>query len=144
MTVGERIKQVREEKQLSQEALAKKMGYAGKTSISKIELRNYLTKIVVDKRTQEIESFVESILFIYLYDGKHTVEEINSKEFISFALATFKRTNSKNDNINNIKNILDKWGEDTGLYARYTRLASRVDYTKGIYLYFIMSIQKYN
>lgn len=37
MTVGERIKQVREEKQLSQEALAKKMGYAGKTSISKIE-----------------------------------------------------------------------------------------------------------
>lgn len=117
---------------------------ANAASISKIELRNYLTKIVVDKRTQEIESFVESILFIYLYDGKHTVEEINSKEFISFALATFKRTNSKNDNINNIKNILDKWGEDTGLYARYTRLASRVDYTKGIYLYFIMSIQKYN
>lgn len=37
MTVGERIKMVRIEKGYTQDSLAKKMGYSGKTSISKIE-----------------------------------------------------------------------------------------------------------
>lgn len=37
MTIGERIKYVRELKGISQEQLAKQMGYSGKTSISKIE-----------------------------------------------------------------------------------------------------------
>lgn len=37
MTVGDRIKLVRESKGISQEQLAKQMGYSGKTSVSKIE-----------------------------------------------------------------------------------------------------------
>lgn len=117
---------------------------AAASNISKIELRNYLTKIITDQNSKDMESLIESILFIYLYYEKHTYEEINSKQFISFALSTFKKTNSKEKNINNIKRILDKWGEDSGLYGKFTRLGTRVDYTKGIYLYFIMCIQRYN
>lgn len=37
MTVGERIKSARESKGLSQEELAKRMGYAGKSSVCKAE-----------------------------------------------------------------------------------------------------------
>ena len=37
MTVGERIKQVRESKNMSQQELAKRMGYKDRSSISKIE-----------------------------------------------------------------------------------------------------------
>lgn len=40
MTVGERIKQVREAKGLSQDELAKRMGYKDRSSISKIEKDN--------------------------------------------------------------------------------------------------------
>jgi hypothetical protein len=116
---------------------------ANAANVSKLELRNYLTLIIKDKNSNDIKKFIESILFVYLYYEKHTYEEINSKLFIAYALATFKKTNSKDENIGRIKGTLDKWGNDTGLYQRFTRLATRVDYTKGIYLYFIMCIQRY-
>lgn len=116
---------------------------ANAANISRLELRNYLTKIILEKRAGEMKTFIESILFIYLYYEKHTYEEINSRQFIVYALSTFKKTNSKDENITKIKKMLDKWGEDSGLYARFSRLATRVDYTKGIYLYFIMCIQRY-
>lgn len=117
---------------------------ANAANISKIELRNYLSRIILEKYHKEMKSFIESILFIYLYDEKHTINEINSKQFIGFALALFKKTNSKNENIHNIKNTLDKWGEDSGMYGKFNRIATRVDYSKGMYLYFIMSIQQLN
>ena len=112
-------------------------------NVSKLDLRNYITMIVTEKRSEEMKKFIESILFIYLYDEKHTFEEINSKMFIGYALSLFKKTNSKDKNIQNIKATLDKWGEDTKIYSKFTRVATRVDYTKAIFLYFILSIQKY-
>ena len=116
---------------------------ANAANVSKLELRNYLMMIIKDKNSNDIKKFIESILFVYLYYEKHTYEEINSKLFIAYALSTFKKTNSKDENIGRIKGTLDKWGNETGLYQRFTRLATRVDYTKGIYLYFIMCIQRY-
>ena len=117
---------------------------ASAANVSKIELRNYLTKIVTDKNSADMKSFIESILFIFLNYEKRNTEDINSKAFISFALALFKKTNSKDPNISNIKKLLDKWGELSGIYGKFSRLATRVDYTKGIYLFFILAIQKYN
>lgn len=113
------------------------------SEVSRIELRNYLTNIQTEKKSAEMMAFVESILFLYLYDGKYTIQDINSQQFLSFANQLFKKTNSKDKNITNIKTTLDKWGEDTGIYGKFTRIATRVNYTKAIYLYFIMSIQKY-
>ena len=112
--------------------------------VSKIDLRNCLTKIINEKNGNDMRSLIESILFLYLYDEKKTYNDINSKQFIAFSLLLFKKTNSKNENICNIKNILDKWGKDSGIYSRYTRIATRVDYSKAIFLYFIVSIQQYN
>lgn len=111
--------------------------------VSKMELRNYLTKIQTEKKSKEMMDFIESILFLYLYDGKYTFQDINSKQFVAFAIQLFKKTNSKDKNITNVKTTLDKWGEDSGIYGRFARLATRVDYTKAIFLYFIASIQKY-
>lgn len=116
---------------------------ANASNTSKIELRNYLTKIVSEKRSGEMKSFIESILFLFLYSGQYGYEHINSKGFLVFALALFKKTNSKDENITNIKTMLDKWGTDSGIYGKFSRLATRVDYTKGIYLFFVLCIQKY-
>ena len=113
------------------------------TSVSRIDLRNYMAKIINDKHSAEIKSFVESLLFLYLYEDKHELREINSKEFVNYALMTFKKTNSYDKNIQNIKGLLDKWGTEVGIYGKYNRLATRIDYTKAIYLYILLSIQKY-
>jgi hypothetical protein len=113
------------------------------TSVSRIDLRNYMTKIITNKKSDELKSFVESLLFLYLYEDKHTLQEVNSREFINYALAAFKKTNSLDKNIQNIKGLLDKWGTEVGIYGKYNRLATRIDYTKAIYLYILLSIQKY-
>lgn len=117
---------------------------ANAANVSKIELRNYLTKIIIEKNSNDMKSFIENILFIYLYDQKHDFTDINSKEFVSFALALFKKTNSKDENITSMKKMLDKWGTDSGIYGKFNRLGTRIDYSRGIFLYFIMSIQQYN
>lgn len=112
--------------------------------VSVIDTRNYLNNIVTEKNSNDMKSFIESILFLYLYTGKKTIREINSRYFLEFSLSLYKKTNSKDDNIINIKNILDKWGEEIGLHAHTKRQATINDYKRAIYTFFIFSIQKYN
>jgi hypothetical protein len=112
--------------------------------ISVSEVRFYLTKIITEDQSSTIEKFIESILFLWLYDEKKTKKEINSSEFLVWASQLFRKTNSNNDNIARIKDTLNKWGDISGLHKKFTREASRVNYKKAIFFYFILAIQYYN
>lgn len=109
--------------------------------LSITELRYYLVKILIDSKNTEIDEFVTAVLFIYLYDEKHTVEEIRSKMYISFGIELFRKTNANNTNIKTIKTNLDKWAEETGIHAKYRREPTRIAYKKGIYWYILLTIQ---
>lgn len=112
--------------------------------VSKLDLRNYISLIINEKESETMKEFISSILFLYLYTDSHEPDEIRSKEFIGYALQLFKKTNSKDKNVTNIKNTLDKWGTSSGIYRKFSRSATRVDYTKAIFMYFILSIQMYS
>lgn len=112
--------------------------------ISLSDCRYYISKILTDKNSDRIRSFIHSVLFRYLYDDRHQPNEINSKEYLVWCAALFRQTNSKNDNIRNIKDLLDIWAEETGIHAKFKREASRVNYKKAIFFYFCLSIQFYN
>ena len=112
--------------------------------IGMADCRFYLSKIVSDKYVEDITRFIYSILFLYLYDEKKTKQDINSSYFLKWSSELFRKTNSNNDNIRNIKNTLDKWAEESGVHAKFKREASRVNYKKAIFWYFILSIQYYN
>lgn len=112
--------------------------------ISLADCRYYIAKIVTDKHSADISSFIHSILFRFLYDDKHQPNDINSRNYLIWCSALFRQTNSKNDNIKNIKDTLDKWAEETGIHAKFKREASRVNYKKAIFFYFCLSIQFYN
>lgn len=109
--------------------------------LSITELRYYLVKILIDSKNTEIDEFVTAVLFIYLYDEKHTIEEIRSKMYISFGIELFRKTNANNTNIKTIKTNLDKWAEETGIHAKYRREPTRIAYKKGIYWYILLTIQ---
>ena len=109
--------------------------------LSVTELRLYLTKILIDSRSTELEEFVTSVLFIYLFDEKHETHEIRSRVFLSFGIELFRKTNSNNKNIVTIKSTLDKWAEETGIHSRYRREPTRISYKKGIYWYILLTIQ---
>lgn len=108
------------------------------------DCRFYLSKIISVKYTKEISSFIQSILFLYLYDENKKREDINSAHFLVWGNELFRKTNSNNSNIKNIKALLDKWGEETGVHSKFRREASRVNYKRAIFWYFILSIQYYN
>lgn len=112
--------------------------------ISLTDCRFYLSKIVSVKYTSEIHDFVQAVLFLYLYDEHHSREDINSTHFLNWSAELFRKTNSNNKNISTIKKTLDKWGEETGVHSKFKREASRINYKRAIFWYFILSIQYFN
>lgn len=112
--------------------------------ISVSDCRQYLVKIMVQKNLETLERFVESILFLFIYEEQHSLREIRSEYFMAWAQSLFKKTNSKNQNINRINAILEQWAEESGIYERFRREGSRINYKKAIFFYVIMSIQKYS
>ena len=112
--------------------------------ISFADCRFYMSKIITDKYTKDIEAFIQAVLFLYLYDEHKDKKDINSSNFLVWSSELFRKTNSNNDNIRTIKTTLDKWGEETGVHAKFKREASRINYKKAIFWYFILSIQYYN
>lgn len=113
-------------------------------NISLAECRFYLSKIVSVKYTDEINNFVSSILFLFLYTDRHPKGDINSSQFLVWSSELFRKTNSNDENIRTIKECLDKWADDTGIHKKYKREATRVGYKKAIFWYFILSIQALN
>ena len=111
--------------------------------ISIVDCRFYLSKIIVKENVNDLNKFIESVLFIYLYDEHHEPNEIRSKGFLSYAIRLFRKTNSNDANVRRINTLLNKWAEDSGIYTRYKREASRINYKKGIFWYIILCIQKY-
>lgn len=112
--------------------------------VSMVDLRLYLTQIVVESRTSELERFVESILFIFLYQEHHKPNEINERKFLQFGIELFRRTNTTDVNVVTIKDLLQKWSEDSGVTERFKRTASRINYKRAIFMYIILCIQYYN
>lgn len=108
------------------------------------DCRFYLSKIVTNKYSDDIKAFIQAVLFIYLYDMHKNRNDINSSAFLLYAADLFKKTNSNNENINTIKNTLNKWAEESGVHSKFKREASRINYKKAIFWYFILSIQYYN
>ena len=104
----------------------------------------YLSKIITNKYTKEISAFIHAIVFLYLYTDRYKKEEINSSHFLIWSSQLFRKTNSNDVNIKTIKDTLDLWAEETGVHAKFKREASRINYKKAIFWYFILCIQYYN
>jgi len=111
------------------------------SQLSIVELRLYLFQLLVEENTALLDEFITSVLFVYLYDEKHSVAEIKSRQFLSFGIELFRKTNSNNKNIATIKKALDTWGEQLGIHSKYRREATRISYKKGIYWYILLTIQ---
>ena len=114
------------------------------SQISLVECRYYISKILIDKYSDDIRRFIQAVLFRFLYDDRNKREDINSSKYLIWCSQLFRQTNSKNENIKTIKDALEKWSEETGIYAKYRREATRINYKKAIFYYFCIAIQYYN
>lgn len=111
--------------------------------ISVTDCREYLTMLISDKHMDEVESIVQSTLYVFMMNDQRTSREIKSQYFLQWGYELFKKTNSNDPNIKNINAVLDKWASESGIYERYRGKGVRIGYKKAIFLYIIFTIQKY-
>lgn len=119
------------------------MASAKMSQISVTDCREYLTMLISDKYMPDLESIVQSTLYVFLMNDQRTTREIKSQLFLAWGVNLFKKTNSKDPNITNINSILNKWAEESGIYERYRGKGVRIGYKKAIFIYIILTIQKY-
>lgn len=112
--------------------------------ISVSDLRFYLQKIITKERNEELNKFIESVVFIYLYKENHKPYEINEMKFLQFGSDLFRRTNTNDPNVVTIKELLNVWSSQSGINDKYKRIASQINYKRGIFMYIILCIQYYN
>lgn len=99
MTVGERIKQVREAKGLSQDELAKRMGYKDRSSISKIEKDND-DNISLNTVQKAADALGCSPLYLMGWDDDNTIEvEKQRSERLDKFVELYSQLNESDQNL---------------------------------------------
>lgn len=112
--------------------------------VSVNSLRTTLTAICRDKNSKkEMHELVSNILYLFLFDGSHTKEEINSSRFLLFSMDIYKKANTTDKNIVRIKAILDNWiAAYSGQYKKSNAVGTINAFRKALYTFFVLSIQK--
>ena len=117
---------------------------ANTQKVSINELRNYITTKVTNDNKDDVHSIVESILYLYLFDEKNDIRNINSDQFLLYCMDVYRRSNTTDKNVVNIKKILDSWLEDLGTYKKTQRVATINNFRKAMYCFFVIAIMYYN
>ena len=110
--------------------------------VSANELRTCITYIHNDDKSDSLKVFYQSIFTVFFNDYPDAKpEDVQSLKFLAAADAIYKKGNSKDINIINIKNISHEWlRKGSNVYKQSTRAATLNVYRKCIYLYFVMLV----
>ena len=115
---------------------------ANMCQVSVNSLQKTLQDIVYQK-DKEIGTLVNLILQLYLNDNTNSTESIGSKKFVEYCLQIYIKSNTKDKNIIQIKELLDNWlSESSDLYLKTNRAATKNNLRKAVYLYIVFSIQQ--
>ena len=108
-------------------------------TISENELRTAVTLIIKDEKIADVKQFYESIFFLFFETIKDASEaDIKTTRFLAAADAIYKKGNSNDVNIKNIKDISHKWLATGSNTYRCSHSPSTVNnFRKAIYLYFV-------
>ena len=90
---------------------------------------------------EDYKNITEAILQIYLFDMKRMPEQIKSKDYITSVLQIYKRTNNKDENLNTIRRILDKWVDENGVKKRIKRQATLNNFKRSMFIFVALTIQ---
>lgn len=105
-------------------------------------LRNSILGIK-EKQPNDLIDLFRCVLIVYLNDKSNNYESIASKKFIAYSIAIYSKSNVKDENILKIKDLLDKFLIETcERYMNTNRDATKSNYRKGLYIFFVLFIQQ--
>ena len=81
-------------------------------------------------------------MVLFLTSSQNTAAEIRSNKFIIEALQIYKKANTSDKNINEIKSYLDKWlAAYSERYKKSNRVATLNSFRRALYTFFVFTIQ---
>ena len=108
--------------------------------VSPKELKITLDKVKSEVPVKEIYDLYASLCYLYLTSGG-TPSSVKSFKFFAVMKDMFKKGNSINVNILRIRDLINKWLEESSNTYRITqREATKTGYRRALYYYFILSI----
>ena len=107
------------------------------------DLRTTINNLTADKHNSgEIKKIISAILTLYLTEPNNSALEINTAKFIKECLKIYKKSNTSDKNIIEIKKILDMWLQRySDRYKKSNRVATLNSFRKALYTYFVFTIQ---
>ena len=117
-------------------------GWAKDTQISVSALKNAIIEIN-GKYDKEIKDFVTCILQVYLSEGANTPRSIGTARFLFTCRQMYQKSNTSNEAIIHIKDLLDSWLTDVSVnYNKTERLATKNNFRLAVFMYYAHSIMK--
>jgi hypothetical protein len=112
------------------------------TIINKSDTKTAIYNII-ERYGPKVQYFISRIITAFISDRHNEFDDIISKKFIGYCMKIFVSSNNRNEDILEVKKILDEWLEMTSLkYQKTNRTATKSAFRKSIFLYFVFSIQK--
>ena len=98
---------------------------------------------IIGKKYKEVNLIFTYILQIFTIDEAQNLDNILSKDFLVKCINVYNRSNTTNQRIISLKNLLDEWLVDcSDKYATNNREATKGAYKKAVFMYFVLYIQK--
>jgi hypothetical protein len=107
------------------------------------DMRSAVNNLISDKENaREIRKVISDILSIYLSFDSNSSIEIHSNKFILECLRIYKKSNTTNKSIIEIKKMLDIWlRRYSDRYKKSNRVATLNSFRKALYTFFVFTIQ---
>lgn len=115
------------------------IGLAAETGdTSKNEIRNVVFTLC-DENLQDIERLLQLILTLFLQEHGNRIEDIMTQKFLSSCLEIYSKSNTTDQLVIEIKDILHKWLMKFSTVYKRTKRQSNL--RKGLFVYFVLQIQ---
>jgi hypothetical protein len=118
---------------------------AKNSSVSVNMLQTVIMQIITERNKNDIKMVIECLLSLYLNnnpDEEATIRSVGTNKFYVYCIGVYRQSNTNDTNIKKIKEILDKWVDETNLEKKVSTVASLRNYRKAIFVFFVFTIEK--
>lgn len=110
--------------------------------VSWSELRTAVQMIIDSQDVSDVMTFYRACFFFYFGDARtNNRKYFDAKLFIILMDEIYKKGNSADPNIVQIKNLMNRWlDRGSATYRATSRLATQNNFRKAIYYYFVLNV----
>ena len=97
-----------------------------------------------DNIDEDVQKLMILIIQLFLMDGSYTEKDIKSWNFITYSFNVYKKSNTNDESIIEIKKVLDRiLTKYSPNYIKTNRIATKIQFRRALFMYIILIIQKY-